>query len=235
MRWRHVKRGTTYTEVARGPLQKSTLQILVEGDELVAYQSEADGKVCFRSAIEFDDGRFVALPETAKSTDAMRDQLTQTLEKGLTDDCMASIKNQLGRMLEEIEGDIEYRLKDDLAPNLSSYVVEMAKKTIDAILAGNDEEMRRYLGCERGCWTGRSDSLQYGRKREMDEWHPVIRDHLFEQGAIALRHLLVSAHTDLIASQRILDLEDQVRSLTAQVNKATAEKDEMWRRCSEER
>lgn len=58
-RWRHVKRGTTYTEVARGELQMSFVGTVAEGDQLIAYRSESDGRVWFRFVEEFEDGRFV--------------------------------------------------------------------------------------------------------------------------------------------------------------------------------
>lgn len=54
--WRHKKRGSIYTEVARGPLQASTRQP-AEDDTIVAYRGN-DGRVFFREATEFDDGRF---------------------------------------------------------------------------------------------------------------------------------------------------------------------------------
>lgn len=153
---------------------------------------------------------------------SLAERLTETLRAGLTENAMAALKKQVETILYDIETDIDYRLKDDLAPNLTAYVVDMAKRTVDAILAGNQREMERYLGCERGHWTGRSDSPEYGRKREADEWHPVIHGQLFEQGAVALRKQIVEAHPDLLKDQRILDLEDQVRSLVAQVNKEHA-------------
>lgn len=59
-RWRHVKRGSTYTEAGRGEVQTS--RPIVEGDKLVAYRGE-DGRWWFRLPEEFDDGRFVKLSE----------------------------------------------------------------------------------------------------------------------------------------------------------------------------
>jgi hypothetical protein len=53
-RWRHVKRQTTYLELGRGSLESPA----EEGDILVAYRSEADGKLYFRRDTNFDDGRF---------------------------------------------------------------------------------------------------------------------------------------------------------------------------------
>ena len=62
-RWRHLKRQSTYVEIGRGELQASTHQPQ-EGDILVAYRDEADGKIWFRYAPEFDDGRYEKLPPT---------------------------------------------------------------------------------------------------------------------------------------------------------------------------
>lgn len=170
---------------------------------------------------------------TSEINDALRDQLTATLAAGITEDAMKGLKKKVNDLLYEIEADIDYRLKDDLAPNLVAYVAEMAQRTVESILAGNESEMRRYLGCERGAWTGRSDSRCYGAQRDIADWHSVIHGKLFEQGAVALRAKIAEVHRDLIANERILDLEDQVRSLVAQVNKANAEKEAMWQRLVE--
>lgn len=58
-RWRHVERGTTYTEIERGKLQKTPSSFLYDMDEVVVYRADADGSLWVRSAREFDDGRFV--------------------------------------------------------------------------------------------------------------------------------------------------------------------------------
>lgn len=150
-------------------------------------------------------------------------RLAAALKAGLGEETMAAIKKQVSSILYDIETDLDYRLKDDLAPNLAAYVAEMAKRTVEAILAGNQGQMERYLGCERGHWTGRSDSPQYGHKQGIDEWHSVIHGKIFETGAVELRKKIVSAHRDLIASQRILDLEDQLASVVAQNNKLADE------------
>lgn len=54
-RYRHLKRGSTYTVVDDGELQTS--RPLVEGDIIRAYRSE-DGRLWLRPADEFLDGRF---------------------------------------------------------------------------------------------------------------------------------------------------------------------------------
>ncbi|HUD11470.1 MAG TPA: hypothetical protein VMS08_03595 [Candidatus Saccharimonadia bacterium] len=158
----------------------------------------------------------------------LADQLTESLNKGITDDAFKGIMKKVDDIRCSIEEDIEYRMRDDLAPNLTAFVADMAEKAVGAMLEGNDDQMRRYLGCERGHWTGRSqDAGEWGRKREDWEWHSVIHGKLFEQGSLALRKKIVESHRDLITDQRILDLEDQVKSLVAQVNRANAAKNEM--------
>ena len=54
--WRHKKRGTTYTVIARASLQDAG-GLAREGCELVVYRGE-DGAVWARPAAEFLDGRF---------------------------------------------------------------------------------------------------------------------------------------------------------------------------------
>jgi hypothetical protein len=108
----------------------------------------------------------------------------------------------------------------------------MAKRTVEMLLAGNEDQMRRYLHCERGHWNGRSDGDSgWGRKREIYEWHSVIHGQLFEQGGVAVRKAIVEAHAELLKNERILDLEDQVRSLVEQVNRANTEREKMFERC----
>lgn len=158
------------------------------------------------------------------------DRLKVALDGGISDDVIKPLKKAVDEILCQIEDDIMYRMKDELAPNLVSFVAEMAKNTVDAILDGNEDMMRQYLGCRIGHWTGRSDSPVWGRERDASEWHPVIHGELFITGAMKLRRDIVAAHPDLITNERLKDLEDQVKSLVAQVNKANAEKDKMWER-----
>jgi hypothetical protein len=163
--------------------------------------------------------------------DTEMEEIATKLRDALAKDAMKHVKKATDDILCQIEVDLDYRLKDELAPNLSAFVAEMAKRTVEMLLAGNEDQMRRYLGCERGHWNGRSDGDHgWGRKREIREWHSVIHGQLFEQGHLAVRKAIVEAHADLIKNERILDLEDQVRSLVEQVNHANAEKEKMWER-----
>lgn len=159
----------------------------------------------------------------------LQDQLRVVLDGGISEDAMKAVKKATDNILYDIQGDLEYRLKDELAPILVGWVAEMAQRAVEMMLEGNEDQMRRYLSCEkRGAdgqyigWTGRSDSEYWGRKRE-EEWHPVIHGKLFEQGAVALRKKIVDANRDVLTNERIIDLEDQVKSLVAQINKKEAE------------
>jgi hypothetical protein len=60
-RWKHKKRGTSYTEIARGSLQSNDPGGLSANEPMVVYRGD-DGKVWIRDATEFEDGRFEALP-----------------------------------------------------------------------------------------------------------------------------------------------------------------------------
>jgi hypothetical protein len=162
-------------------------------------------------------------------SDDIAERLTEVLSKGVSDDAVKALKKKVDDILYTIEDDIMYRLKDELAPNLSAFVEEMAKRTVEMLLAGNEDQMRRYLGCERGGWNGRSDGDTWN-PRPIEQWHPVIHGKLFEQGALAVRKGIVEAHADLLKTERIRDLEDQVKALVVQVNKLNTEKEEVWRR-----
>ncbi len=58
--WHHRKRGTTYEELGRAELQAA--EDVVEGMTLVVYRGE-DGKLWVRQEDEFEDGRFVPVPQ----------------------------------------------------------------------------------------------------------------------------------------------------------------------------
>lgn len=173
---------------------------------------------------------------TDKITDGLAGQLTALLEAGATDDAMKGYKKRIYALIEEIDSDMLYRMKEELAPNLSAWVREMAERTITALLAGNEVEIRRYLGCNFGHYTGRMEGyVGYGRIKEPHEWHSVIHGRLFEGQYMEVRRKIVEAHRDLIGSERILDLEDQVKSLMAQVNKQKTEIEKLCEEASNDR
>lgn len=161
----------------------------------------------------------------------LKERLQAVLEAGVSEDTMKVISKKAQDIMSQVEDDIMYLLKDELAPGLANHVKDMAQKTVEMLLAGNESMMRTYLSCQSSDWTGRSDRDTWGRKREIDEQHPIIHGKLFEQGCVALRKDIVNAHRELLVNERILDLEDQVKSLVAQVNIANAKREEMFERC----
>ncbi|MDE2097128.1 MAG: hypothetical protein KGL39_07770 [Patescibacteria group bacterium] len=166
------------------------------------------------------------------SMEEIADKLSETLAASLSENTLGAIKKHVDNIIYEIESDIEYRMKDELAPQVVGYVVEMAEKSVQALIEGNEDEMRRYLGCQRGAFNGRTEGYSW-RVPTPEEMHPVIHGTLFERGPVELRKTIVGAHRDLLVNERILDLEDQVKSLVAQVNKANAEREKMFRRLQE--
>lgn len=167
----------------------------------------------------------------------LRDKLEEVLKLGISEDAKKAINKSVDDVIYRITTDLEYEVHDQLAHHLACWVADMAQRTVEQMLEGNEDQMRRYLGCEKRSedgsyigWTGRSDADYWGARRQDHEWHSVIHGKLFEQGAVALRKKIVDAHRDVLVNERILDLEDQVKSLVAQVNKAVAEKEAMWER-----
>ena len=148
----------------------------------------------------------------------LRQELESALDDGLSEEMIKKAVSRLKDAMDHLESDFEQGLKDRLAYNLAYWVENMANNSIQAILKGNEEELRSYLSCLEGCYTGR------------DRDHPVIHGRLFETGAIELRKQIVEAHAELLKNERILDLEDQVKRLVKRVNKAEAEKESMWQR-----
>lgn len=130
-------------------------------------------------------------------------------------------RDALKKAAEDFEESIIWRLRDDLSTQLAWITREAAGRAIDAVLKGNQKELERWLSCDRGAYTGRSGEGTFARP--IEDAHPVIHGKLFETGALELRKQIVDAHADLLKTQRILDLEDQVRALTARNAKLVGE------------
>ena len=137
-------------------------------------------------------------------------------------DCLVDMPNQAGfkkakdNLLNEMWQDMEYGVIDRMSETIEGFVRGMAGKVIEEILEGREGQMRRYLGLDG--YTGRhQENPAYGRKKDISEAHPVIHGKLFETGAIELRKKMAQAHSELIQNERIIDLEDQVKSLVAQI------------------
>ena len=149
---------------------------------------------------------------------SLREKLSEVLQDGFKEEAVKAFSKSLKDAFVEAESDFEYYVKEDLSYNLAAWVQSMATDAIEAILKGDDDQMRCHLKCQENQYTGR------------DREHPVIHGKLFETGAIELRKQIVDAHADLLKSERILDLEDQVRSLVLQVVDAEQKREAMWER-----
>lgn len=66
-RWRHRKRGTTYTQIGIARLQVSGSVLPAEGDLLVIYRADHDGTLWARDSREFSDGRFEAISDETRA------------------------------------------------------------------------------------------------------------------------------------------------------------------------
>lgn len=162
----------------------------------------------------------------------LADLVRASIAEGLSEQAIDRAKKQVRDLAADLETDLQYAMVERLADYLTGYVEEMAKRTVQQILDGNEDQMRRYLSCEIHGYTGRSDwvGVKWFAAQPTKDAHPVIHGRLHEHSQLATRRAIVDAHRDLITSERILDLEDQVKSLVAQVNAKTAENEKLQER-----
>ncbi len=137
-------------------------------------------------------------------------KLEDVLTECFSESVQVAMRTKIDDALNQAADNFEYHFKQDFTYNMSMWAHRMAESAIEEMLKGNEAEMRRYLRCEEGHYTGR------------DGRHSVIHGKLFETGAVELRKQIVNAFPDILKSERVLDLEDQVSSLTAEVNRLNA-------------
>lgn len=106
---------------------------------------------------------------------------------------------------EEMFDSFLYAVEDRLAANIQEKIRRCAEYAIEAVLKGDDKELRRWLSAQEHGYNG----------RERD--NNVIHGTLFEPGCMELRRKIVEAHADLLKNERILDLENQLESVRKQV------------------
>ena len=141
----------------------------------------------------------------SRAPEANIEAFSEAMQEALAElDSTERFKKTKREFLDGIWSDMEYTVIDKMGEQVEWFVRDMAESAIKEILEGREGQMRRYLGCNG--YTGR------------DRQHSVIHGKFFETGAIALRKKIAQAHADLIQNERILDLEDQVKSLVDQVN-----------------
>lgn len=136
----------------------------------------------------------------------LRSKLEEELQTCLTDEALQNLQSRISDAMVAAEENILYNLKANLAYDLAYHVQREAEYVIEAILNGDVKEFERHLHCQEGYYTGRGSVTN------------VIHFKLFETGCLELRKRLVNAHPELLKEQRILDLEEQVRSLVDQNN-----------------
>lgn len=139
------------------------------------------------------------------------------------------IKKQIDKIAEEIEMSVTSAIQDNLVSNLMQEVEEIANNAIEKLLRGDEETLQVFVKFDRKYYNGRSDGNNFSL-RKLEEQHPVIHENLSEQGCVALRKAIVNANKDILQNERILDLEDQVKSLVEQVKIARKDKDLMYER-----
>lgn len=159
--------------------------------------------------------------------DAATAAFSEALEDGKCSDLEDPRWKTVSKMLKDVAVEFEetllWRLREDMPSHLASVAREAAEKALEAVLRGDEQELRRWLSCDSGAYTGRAGEGYYARSQA--DAHPIIHGKLFEQGAVLLRKQIVDAHADLLKTERILDLEDQLRSVTLQYTKLYEERE----------
>lgn len=168
----------------------------------------------------------------------MQDELRAVFDGAIDEETVEKLKKKVSDAVADAQDYIMFDLKDQLARHLTGWVAGMAQRAVEQLLEGNEDQMRRYLSCEKRAesgewigWTGRSTGYT-GPNSPIERQHSIIHGRLFEQGCVALRKKIVEAHRDLLVNERLLDLEDQVKSLVAQNVKLIEEREGYQRRLS---
>lgn len=147
-----------------------------------------------------------------------RRQLSDALqgEWKFDDERYTHIHKKLNDAMDELSSSFIDHMKDNLHDYLAGHVQDMAERAIEAVLRGNDQELRRWLNVDNGAYTG--------REHYATSWGgPVIHGRLFETGAVELRKQIVEAHADLLKDERIKDMEAQIAALVTDITKKDGE------------
>jgi hypothetical protein len=152
----------------------------------------------------------------SEQLDTLRQRIEKTIAESMPEDKLKGILKNMVGIFADILGDLEWRMQTDAAYNLAYFVQREAEHAIEAMLAGNVEQFEKHLTLTG--YTGR------------DRQHSVIRGKLFETGAIELRRKIVDAFPERLKSERILDLEDQIKSLIAEIQRLETSNAELKRR-----
>lgn len=138
----------------------------------------------------------------------LRKKFEDLLQSAMSDEVLLPIQRQVETVVDVAADQFMDWIKNSLAYELSSFVEQMAYRSVLAMLDGDEKALRQYLQCE-------ADNERIGRM----EGSTVRSDgKLFEPYWLDFRRRLVEAHAEFLKDQRILDLETQVRELVLQIN-----------------
>lgn len=135
------------------------------------------------------------------------------------------IRKKLRSVMDDMASEFVDHMQENLHDYLAGKVKDMAERSIEAVLRGNEQELRRWLNVDKGAYSGREYYSEING--------PVIHGHLFETGAVALRKLIVEAHPDLLKDERIKDMEAQIAALVKDNTKKDAEIERLRERLRE--
>ncbi|MEO1330820.1 MAG: hypothetical protein AAFW46_14285 [Pseudomonadota bacterium] len=129
--------------------------------------------------------------------DALRKRLQDPLFDG---DAWDNAQSEIGKFVREVEIILIDAIQTDLADHIASEIGNATRKTIEAFLEGDEASLKRYIA---------------GRRRARDP--NGVFDLTLEVTTEATLAKIVEKHRDLIADQRIADLEAQRDALKARV------------------
>lgn len=138
-------------------------------------------------------------------------------EWSLDDPRFSTVKKLIEKISVEVEEQILYAVQDNMSANIAYNVASCAGRAIEAVLAGDEDQFRRWLYADKRGYTGREKAGE------------VIHGKLFESSAIALRKKIVDAYPELLKSERVIDLEEQVKALVDANNKLRADYERRFR------
>lgn len=140
-----------------------------------------------------DHGKYIDEPTVAE---AVKVQLTDGHRKALVDAISSLMEDEFERLREYAED------------NLVSIAARRAENFLERVLEGDESAMKALINDSRGT-----------RVREGDgrPWASVINGKIFMTSAMKLRKQIVNAHTDLIRTAYIADMESINEGLHKQI------------------
>jgi len=125
-------------------------------------------------------------------------------------------KKSIQTEIEEILSEEYDRLEAYATDHISEVAAMRAEAYIEALLNGNNDAANKLFD-------GQTDRHKSSGYDEGSPWARLIHGRIFETDGIKLRRKIVEAHTDLLKSERIKDLESIVEGLTKQVRETESE------------